>query len=146
MNPSQLLSDHWSQHDRLLRLTTPTGAEQLLVESLHGVEDLSQGYRFNLTALSQDAHIELKTLIGQPVLLELLTAHSRTELRPFHGHITRIEARGANGGMARYRLTIEPCTAFLAYTRDSAIYQDMSVFDILDAIFQSYQGQGKLVQ
>ncbi|MFA6095186.1 MAG: type VI secretion system tip protein TssI/VgrG, partial [Candidatus Paceibacterota bacterium] len=134
----------WSQHDRLLRLSTPLAADTLLAESLDGLENLDGQCRLDITALSEDAHLALKSLLGQPALLQLQTALSRTELRPFHGHITRIEAVGANGGVARYRLRLEPWTAFLAHTYDSAVYQDMTVADILDAIFHSYQGQGKL--
>jgi hypothetical protein len=46
--------------------------------------------------------------------------------------------------VTRYNLTLEPWSAFLARGRDSRIFQDMAVFDILDAIFSRYQGQGKL--
>lgn len=101
MTLRQLIAEHWTKNDRLLRLTTPLGANQFLVESWHGSENLSDGFCFQLNTLSTDAHLSLKSLIGQPALLELLTAHSRTELRPFHGHINRIESVGANGGLAR---------------------------------------------
>src|SRR5690606_8654771 len=86
-----------TQHARLLRLTTPIGPECLLAECVRGVEGIDHGYRLEITALSTDAHIALKTLLGQPALLELQTAASRSELRPFHGHITAIEQIGANG-------------------------------------------------
>ena len=102
------------------------------------------GTRWYIGCLSQDAHIDLSTLLGQPVLLELLTDASRTDLRPFHGHITHVEQLGANGGLARYQLTVEPWLAFLAQRQDSASFQDMQVFDILDSIFRDYQGQGAL--
>ncbi|PPD04130.1 MAG: type VI secretion system tip protein VgrG [Methylobacter sp.] len=131
----------WSQQDRLLRLNTPLGEEVLLAESVNGFEDLQHGYRFDISALATDAHLSLKTLIGQPALLELQTPAG---FRPFHGHITQAQAVGANGGLARYRLVLEPWLAFLAFTRDSAVYQDLTVVNILDAIFQSYQGQGTL--
>ncbi|MBC7405269.1 MAG: type VI secretion system tip protein VgrG, partial [Cytophaga sp.] len=144
---SQVLSlfGAWSQTERMLRLTTPLGPTQLLAESFKGTEGLSEGFRLEIIALSTNAHIELKTLLGQPILLELLTAQSRTKLRPFHGHITHIQTVGSNGGMARYKLTVEPWTAFMAYRRDSTTYQDMNVFDIFKSIFVDYQGQGKLV-
>ena len=57
----------------------------------------------------------------------------------------KAETVGSNGGMARYKLIVEPWTAFLAYRRDSTTYQDMTVFDILESIFKDYEGQGKLV-
>jgi type VI secretion system secreted protein VgrG len=141
---AHVLNTHFTQDNRLLRLTTPLGPDTLLAECLQGSEGLSEGFRFELTALSTNADLALKALIGQPVLLELLTAASRDQLRPFHAHITSIECIGANGGLARYRLTLEPWTAFLRYRSDSTTYQDMSVFEILDSVFADYHGQGKL--
>jgi type VI secretion system secreted protein VgrG len=150
----------WTQRDRLLRLATPLdalyGPNTLLPEMLQAVEGMDMdggqqagaplcGYRLSITALSLSAHLELKQLIGQPVLLELLTAHSRTGLRPFHGHVIHCECIGANGGMARYRLTVEPWMAFLQHRRDSRVFQDMSTIDIVEAVFRNYQAQGQLV-
>ena len=140
-----LLRAGTSQQDRLLVLHTPLGANKLLAERLDGVECLDGGgFRFELTALSDDAHIELKTLMGQGVRLDLQTAQSRTELRPFHGHVTEAECIASNGGMARYRLVIEPWLAFLRHRQDSCLFQHQSVIDIVDAVFARYQGQGKL--
>ncbi|NRR30291.1 type VI secretion system tip protein VgrG [Oxalobacteraceae bacterium] len=138
------LLDGFTQETRLLRLSTPLGGDLLLAECVRGEEEISRGFRFQLSALSTDAGISLRALLGQPVLLELLTATSRDALRPFHAHVTAIRLEGANGGMARYALTLEPWTAFLARSRDSRVFQDMTVFDILDAVFSPYQGQGKL--
>ena len=115
-----------------------------MAECVRGEEGISQGFRFVVSALSTDAGIALKTLIGQPALLQLLTATSRDDLRPFHGHITSVAMNGANGGLARYQLVIEPWSAFLAHGRDSRVFQDMSVFDILDAVFSAWQGKGRL--
>ncbi|HWW68813.1 MAG TPA: type VI secretion system Vgr family protein, partial [Duganella sp.] len=142
-DPLALLSA-FSQSTRLLKLTTPLGADLLLAECVRGEEGIGTGFSFKIAALSTDAAIPLKSLIGQPVLLELMTAASRDQLRPFHGHVTAIDMAGANGGFARYNLTVEPWTAFLARGRDSRIFQDMTVFDILDTVFTAYQGRGKL--
>ncbi|SFU83946.1 type VI secretion system Vgr family protein [Pseudoduganella namucuonensis] len=129
------------QHSRLLRLTTPLGADELLAECVRGEEALGRGFRFDVAALSLRADVRLRSLLGQPALLALQTPSGE---RHFHGHVTAAEMLGANGGMARYKLTLEPWTAFLARTRDSRIFQDMTVFDILDAVFGAWQGQGKL--
>ena len=57
----------------------------------------------------QSCRLELKRLIDQPMLLQLLTQHSRTipeftgtSLRPFHGHVTTFEQLGSDGGFARF--------------------------------------------
>lgn len=133
----------YTQNTRLIRLTTSLGVD-LLAECVRGEEGISQGYAMTIDALCTDAHIALKSLLGQPALLQLLTASAHDELRPFHGHITAVELAGANGGFARYILTVEPWSAFLSLGRDSRIFQDMTVFDILDAVFRGYQGQGAL--
>lgn len=139
-----LPSPHFTQESRLLRLTTPLGPDVLLAECVRGEEGLSELFRFKIAALSTDAALPLRGLIGQPVLLELLTSHSRDELRPFHGHVTALEMTGANGGFARYHLTVEPWTAFLGHGRDSRIFQDRSVIDIIDSVLGAYRGKGML--
>lgn len=135
---------NFSQENRLFRLTTPLGTDKLLIEHIKGEEGLSQSYHFEMTALSTDAHLDLAQLLGQPALLEILTQHSREALRPIHGHITAFELLSADGGFARYRLTMQPWTAFLRYRHDSYIWQDKTVLDIVADIFGDYQGQGKL--
>src|SRR5450830_1055123 len=140
----QLSSSDLSQRDRLLRLATPLGQDALLVECVRGEESISHGFSFAISALSADANLPLKPLIGQPALLQLMTAHSRDVLRPFHGYLTAVEHSGADGGLARYRLTLEPWTRFASLGRDSRVFQNKTVFDIIDAVFREYQGKGRL--
>ena len=132
-----------TQATRLLRLSTPLGEDTLLAECAQCEEALDGGYTVTISALSLDAGISLRALLGQPVLLQLLTVDSGAE-RAFHGHVTAAEMTGSNGGMARYVLTVQPWTAFLGYGRDSRVFQDMTVFDILDAVFGAWQHQGRL--
>lgn len=134
----------FTQASRLLRLHTPLGADRLLAECVHGQEAISENFAFTISALSLDAGISLRTLVGQPALLELLTVKAGLP-RAFHGILTAAELNGANGGMARYTLTLRPWSAFLAHTRDSRVFQDLSVPDILDAVFKAWQGRGRLM-
>ena len=53
----------YTQDTRLLRLTTPLG-DALLAECVRGEEGISHGYAFAIDALSEDAHLQLKTLAG----------------------------------------------------------------------------------
>lgn len=134
-----------TQENRLLRLTTPLGADTLLAESVRGEESLGTGFCFEIAALSTVSAISLRALIGQPALLELGTALSTARPRAFHGHITGAEMNGSNGGLARYTIRLEPWTAFLRRNRDSRVFQDMSVLDIVDAVFRAWEGRGKLM-
>ncbi|MEW6100602.1 MAG: type VI secretion system tip protein TssI/VgrG [Pseudomonadota bacterium] len=141
-----------TQHERLLRLHTPFGPDVLLAERAEVVEGIgpglegseAAGFRIRLTALSVRADLALDALVGQPVLLELLTAASRVHLRPWHGHVTAFSLLGSDGGLARYELTVEPWLAFLRWRQDSRVFQDMTVMEIVEAVFQRYAGQGRL--
>ncbi|UIN21242.1 type VI secretion system Vgr family protein [Herbaspirillum frisingense] len=147
----------WTQSARVMRLHTTLdqdyGPDALMAERLQAVEQIGPGeegsavdhaiagYRLQLSCLSLNANISLRKLLGQPVLLELATDHGE---RAFHGHVTACRMEGANGGMARYRLTIEPWLSFLRHRRDSAVFQDMTVPAIIEAVFADYRGQGRL--
>ena len=142
---SHVESHDFTQAGRLLKLTTPLGPNLLLAECVKGEDALGQGFCFTVSALSTDSVIPLRRLIGQPVLLQLMTAVSRERLRPFHGHITAVELTGANGGLARYQLSVEPWSAFLALGRDSRVFQNMTVIDIIDKVFGTWSGRGRLM-
>jgi len=100
--------------------------------------------RLVVHVLCEDTHLELKALIGQPALVELLCQDSRSELRPWHGHIVAAALIGSDGGLARYRLVIEPWLAVLQHRIDSYVFQDLSVPQIIDEVFADHAGQGKL--
>jgi type VI secretion system secreted protein VgrG len=142
-----------NQNQRLLRLHTPLGPNVLLAERVLGTETIgprapgsaaAAGFKFDVLALSTNAHLQLKDLIGQPVRLDLLTQQSATTLRPFHGHVTAFALIGSDGGLARYRLSIEPWLSFLGHRQDAWVFQDKTVPQIIDEVFADYQAQGKL--
>lgn len=142
-----------NQHERLLRLHTPLGPNVLLAERMLGTEVVgprapgvmpSAGFRFEVLALSTNAHLTLDHLIGQPVRLDLLTQQSRSVLRPFHGHVTAFSLVGSDAGLARYKLTIEPWLSFLGHRQDAWVFQDKTVMQIVDEVFADYQSHGKL--
>ncbi|GIX25919.1 MAG: hypothetical protein KatS3mg122_3150 [Caldimonas sp.] len=140
----------YEQHERLLRLHTPLGPQVLLAEQATITESLGPspgcvGFRIEMTALCVSAHLDLDELIGQPARLELLTARSESPLRPWHGHITQASLLEADGGFARYGLTLEPWLSLLAHRVDSRCFQGLSVQGIVDRVLSHYQGQGRLV-
>lgn len=147
---SDLLCADWHRHARLLTLTTPAGPDVLLAESARIDEALGPvpghaGFRIELTALAADAAPSLAGLLGQPARLDLQTATSSSVLRPFHGHITQLTRLGGCEGVARYRLLIEPWLAALGHNRDSSLFQDKTVVEIVDEVFAGWRDRGRLV-
>lgn len=144
-----------TQNARLLRLHTPLGTDALVAERVEVDEAIGPlpvapdsaeapvaATQLVVHALAGDTHLELKGLMGQPVLLELLTADGG--LRPWHGHVTSFALLGSDGGLARYRLVIQPWLAFLGHNQDSWVFQDQTVMEIVDEIFNDWAGQGHL--
>ena len=66
-----------------------------------------------------------------------------------NGHITQAALLGSDGGLARYRLVIEPWLSFLAHRTDAYVFQRKTVVQIIDEVFACYQthdqSQGKLM-
>ena len=104
-----------SQDTRLCELSTASGSDvptgTLLVHKLRGWEEINLGFRYAVEALSGDAFLELKNLGGLAVRLALLTATG--DRRAVHGVVTEAESLGSDGGLATYRLVVEPATAVL---------------------------------
>lgn len=95
------------QNRRLIKLTTPLSADQeLLVDTFAGNEGLSTLFHYDLSLISQDAHIELKSLIGKPALLEIELAEGGARL--IHGYVNDFASGGSDGGLAYYSATLVP--------------------------------------
>lgn len=146
-----------TQGQRLVRLHTPLGDDVLVAERLTvldaiaplipanvpegcpaGWGEAATGLRLEVDALAQDGHLELKRLVGQPAWVELLTGSG---LRRWHAVVSRAAFLGGDGGLTRYRLTLEPWLALLAHRVDSYAFQDLTVPEILDAVFQDHVGR-----
>ncbi len=128
-----------SHAQRFLRLHTSLGSDVLVAETLDGVEQIDgMGFQWTITALSLDAGLSLAPLIGQGALLQLQQADG--SLRPLHGRITAAERLGSNGGLARYRLRLQPWLAFLSQRVDSYVFHDKTVVEIVEDLFADYSG------
>ncbi|WP_230969534.1 type VI secretion system Vgr family protein [Nitrogeniibacter aestuarii] len=132
-----LFTAHLSQHARLINIETPLPEAALVVERFTGREAVSELFRFEVDCLSGNAHFELKQLLGEEVTLRLLQADG--SLRNWHGYVTEAMSLGADGGLARYRLVVEPWLAFCAQRRDCFQFQDKDVLSIAESVFGDYR-------
>ncbi|WP_297576904.1 type VI secretion system Vgr family protein, partial [uncultured Deefgea sp.] len=143
MNISQLLSSFataFSQQQRLISLQLGDGSlwhEQLLPQSVTGREGLNQPYRYHVDCLSPDGHIELKSLLGLPVVVEIRDANGGAVARC--GVVSQAQLLGSDGGFAKYQLIIEPPFALLRHRRTSRVFQDISVPDIIKQVIDEHQ-------
>nr|WP_312854496.1 contractile injection system protein, VgrG/Pvc8 family [Paludibacterium denitrificans] len=130
----------FTQHQRLLtlQLEAPSlSAESLLPHALDGREGVSEAYLYQLTCLSPDTHLELKSLLGLTARLGVQEADGRESIRC--GVVSRAELLGADGGFAKYALTLEPPFALLRHRRTSRVFQDLTVPEIVTQILHEHQ-------
>ena len=130
----------FGQGSRLLKLRFPEstglGSETLLPHRLTGEEGLSTGYRYVLDCLSADTHLELKGLLGQPAEVSLLLPDGGSRL--LCGLVTHAAQNGADGGFAKYVLTLEPALATLRHRRNSRVFQDKTVPQIVACLLDEH--------
>jgi uncharacterized protein involved in type VI secretion and phage assembly len=113
-----------------------TPPDELLVEAFAADEAIQEVGIRDVIVLSTSAYLDLDALLGQPAALEVSLAN-RTRTR-FAGEISEAAMLGSDGGFARYRLRISPWLWRLAHVRNSRVWQDKTVMDIVDGVFEAY--------
>jgi len=130
------------QSGRFLRLKFPRedGPQaSLLPQELHATEYLSRDFEFRVQLVSDDASLELKSLIGKMVTISMVREDGG--LRHFNGYVFEFSLQGVDGGLARYQMVLRPWLAFLHLRRDNFLFHQASVQDQTASIFGDYEAQ-----
>ncbi|MYN18394.1 type VI secretion system tip protein VgrG [Rugamonas sp. FT107W] len=128
-----------SQHARLITLASAQAShlpESLMAERFSGREGVNELYAFEVDALSPSTDLDLTIFIGEELTVTLLQPDGGR--RAWHGICTEAAWLGADGGVARYRLILEPALAMLRLRRDSYIFQDKNAQDIVTELLGDY--------
>jgi type VI secretion system secreted protein VgrG len=128
-----------SQHARLVTLASAQERglpESLVAEQVVGREAVNELFCFDVDALSVSTDLDLSLFIGEELTVGLLQPDGTR--RAWHGLCTGASWLGADGGVARYRLRLEPALSLLALRRDSYIFQDKNVRDIVTELLVDY--------
>ncbi|QEM82655.1 type VI secretion system Vgr family protein [Halomonas binhaiensis] len=137
---ARILSGPLSQNERLL--TLQLGGTDMIPHRLVGEERVSRPFTYTLDVISQRGDIELKSLIAQSAQLTIRQADGH--YRPLHGLVESAALLGEDGGVYYYQLVLVPWLAMLNLGRDSRIFQDKTVVEILDAVFEQHEtAQGR---
>lgn len=123
-----------------LSITTPLGADKLLVLRLEGKEQLGALPEWhvdlvgNVNALGMRESISLDDLLGQRATVTI--AHG--EERHINAYITEAQRGERRGRFNAYRLTLRPWTWFATRSRNCKVFQSMTVQEIVSAVLDTY--------
>ena len=131
----------FSSASRLYALTIGNGSAELgigelLVEAFAADDEVQGIGGRDIIVASTDANMAMGPLLGETASLEVSLADgTRTS---FAGNINQVSMLGSEGGLARYRVRLVPWIWRLSQVRNSRVWQDMSVVDIIDSVFEAY--------
>ncbi|MDH6170689.1 type VI secretion system VgrG family protein, partial [Variovorax boronicumulans] len=129
-----------SQRARLVVLQWPANAgfseNAAVVERFTATEGINELFALTIDTLATSSEFDPFALIGEELSLRLLLANG--SFRTWHGYLTAVDALGGDGGLARYRLHLQPWLAALGLRRDSFVYAAKSVQDIVSEVFADH--------
>ncbi len=118
-----------------LRVKSPLGDDALLLESFEGEERISTPFRFVLKVLAEDANVDLKGLLRQPMVISIKLSDKKE--RHIHGNVRRAKLLEAGeDGLAAYEVEIVPWFWFLHLFTDCRIFQNKTVPEIIEKVFK----------
>ncbi len=116
---------------------TPLGGS-LGFRQMSGSEGLSQLFDFDVELIADNYSLDLKSLLGKPITLEIETLSGS---RYLNGHVTRFELIGRENASSRYyiyKATVRPWLWYLTQTSDNKIFQQKSVPDVIKEVLSEY--------
>ena len=124
----------YTQSNSPVRITTPLGADAVLLLGLRGTEAISELFSFELELIApEDAPVDFSAILGQPALVELdLPDGGGT--RHFHGIISRFSQGRADSRFIHYRAEMVPILWLLTRRIQSRIFQHLTVRQILTTV------------
>lgn len=128
-----------SQHARLITIATAQDSalpQALVAERFSGREAVNELFDFEIDALSTSTDLDLAEFIGEEITLGLLQPDGSR--RSWHGLCVDAAWLGADGGLARYRLHLQPALALLGLRRDSYIFHDKNARDVITELLTDY--------
>jgi len=125
-----------TQVNRPLRIYTPLGDDVLLLERLTGEEAISRPFEFQVDLLSESDSVSASSLISQPVHVEIDKASG--DPRIIHARVSEFVQRGRRHVYTLYSATLRPWLWFLSLWYDCKIFQNMTVPDIVEKIFENH--------
>ena len=143
----------FTQDERKLRVTTPLGPDKLLISGFTGTEGMSELFHLELDLLAENTtEVAFDRLLGQPITVKVQMPDTQGGFRYFNGICVEVsEGERATQetdakAFTTFKMAVVPKVWRLTQIRQSRMYQQKSVLDILRDVLTgftvSYEVQG----
>jgi len=108
--------------------------------SLEGTEEISRLYEFRLMLASENGSISPQSIVGKRVTVSILQSDGQTA-RYFDGfvsHFAKLPRRPPHRAFYEYEIKMVPWLWFLTRTTNCRIFQEKTVPEVIEQIFQDY--------
>jgi len=121
-----------------LYVTTPADedARKFFLHDLNGEEQISGLFHYRLTLRSEDNRVDFTEIIGQPVTVTIVMYNKST--RYINGIVSRFMQGAFDGNITTYYMEIHPWLWQLTLTRNSKIFQNQNILDIIKEVFSDF--------
>jgi type VI secretion system secreted protein VgrG len=115
-----------------LKVTTPFGANIVLLQSIRGEDRISGLFHYQLELVSEDKALAAATILGQPVTCTI--SHEGGE-HFLNGVCTRFVQAGTSARFTTYYAELRPWLWKTSIVQDNRIFQEMATPDIIKKVF-----------
>ncbi|MFW2173945.1 type VI secretion system Vgr family protein [Acinetobacter guillouiae] len=116
--------------------------DQVFLQRIDGAHAINEGVLLQLICLATSAIIPLKSFIGTQAAIDLVT--DKSELTRISGIVTQADIGASDGSLTIYRLTVEDPTALWKHRRNSRVFMNKSVVDVIQTVFQEWAQRSPL--
>lgn len=115
---------------------------QIMLQRIDGYHGINDGLSAELICLSTNPYIELKQFIGCQVAVDQVT--DAGQLFRTTGIVTGASQGQSDGAFSLYRLTMQDATSLWHKRRNSRVFMNKSIVDIIEVIFKEWQNKSPL--
>ncbi|EFF82805.1 Rhs element Vgr protein [Acinetobacter haemolyticus ATCC 19194] len=125
-----------------IQFANPSLNQQVFLQKIQGQHAINQGMTTELICLSTNAHIPLKQFIGCQAAIDQVT-DTGTLFRTT-GIITEAVQGQSDGSLTLYKLKLQDATALWHKRRNSRVFMNKNVLDIVQTLFKEWQQRSPL--
>jgi type VI secretion system secreted protein VgrG len=130
------MREGFTQANAFLSVSTPFGADALILDAIEGTEAISQPFRLSLSMRAMSTSLDPATIVGAvaTVTMKLGSAPARY----ISGIVSRFLHSGGDREFSAYSAELVPKLWLLTLTRDRKIWQNKTAADIIKAVLSEY--------